>query len=310
MAKEYSLPKSEYYSENFRTVWDELMARYSFHDSTNERTVRNYGSSVKLICDYCKKDFLEIGDADVSRYFGFLDENVSLGKMSVSTANTYKKNLRSVGNHFERMLSAGGAAYISPFRGKVHVENRKSRSNPAVHGKRQEAEDDTKSLLEEIRRNEKPQYYYIFCMMVYFRDVSSIKICGMVPDDICIKDGIAGFRYEMTLRRPKTKVEGRELSEGQRDGFVVTFRLPADINEGFAEFYPMYLERYRKKMNESPETAFYNRNYEPVNLKTLGSIFRKNMKALKKDGKEPAINYIRDICGILYSDDRIAELRS
>ena len=300
MEKTFTLPGSGYYSENFRQMWDEVMSLYSFKDSTNERTVKNYGSTVKLVCEFCKKDFLELTDEDAAAYYSHLSEMISSGKLSEATVHTYKKNLRSVGSYFEHMLEERGDAYINPFRGRIYTKKKKLKKDndtASIPDKK-----DILRLLELIKLNEKPQYYYIFCIMTYFLKVTPVKICGMKAGDILIKGHKAEFTYEIGPRRPKTENPDRNFSNIQADACRVTYCLPEEVNAGFVEFYPEYVKKISSRLGAEPAAAFYNRNYEPVNFKTLGSIFRKNLKLLEKDRADISIHSIRDICGMLYSN--------
>ena len=49
------------------------MFEKAFRDSVIEKTVQNYGSTVSLICDYCRKDFLELDEEDADAFFIYLE---------------------------------------------------------------------------------------------------------------------------------------------------------------------------------------------------------------------------------------------
>ena len=297
--KKYTLPESEYYSDEFRRLWDEMLEKYSFRDSETERTVRNYGSTVKLICDHAKKDFLELMGDDAVSFFEMLDERVKRADLKGSTAFTYKKNLRSVGNYLERMpQSKGKKAYASPFTGLVFDRNAGNRfaSRKQNEGKEcEEAKTEAAKILSSIKRSEREQYYYIFCMLAYFGELTPVKICDMKRRQLGFEDGKAVFSFEINRQRPKTELPGRELSKLQQETHNVRYRLPEEAEKGFCEFYPEYIRRVGDRIGKEPEYVFYNRNYCPINFKTLSTTIKKH---ITKCGTQ-RIKHIRDLCGIL-----------
>ena len=305
--RKFTLPESIYYSDSFRALWDEMMESYAFHDSTNERTVKNYGSSVKLICDHCKKDFTELTDTDVEKYFAGLDEAVAKGELAESTAGTYKKNLRSVGNLLERRLREQGTDYHSPFLNKVHVKRYDPEEKNRIRQEnREKRAEEASVLLELIKENEAPQYYFIFCMMAYFDRITPIKICEMRVSAVEMIGKRTLFRFFLNLQRPKTQVAGRKISEEQAEDVLVKFHLPEEIDREFRSFYPAYRMRIAEKKAVAPEMAFHNRNYQPVNFKTLGTIFRKNLKLLQQHRGATELLSIRDLCGALFQSKYVS----
>ena len=311
MKKTYTLPYSEYYSTVFADLWNEMLLRYDFHDGKLERTVQNYGSTVKLICDYCGKDFFALTEKDVQAFFSYLDERVEIQTLSATTAYTYKKNLHSVGNHFARMLGERGGEYHSPFCNQFHSDKAArgetkttDRDDFSSQIQKEELQENCRKLLESVKAREAEQYYYIFSMLAYFIAVTPVKICEMKPDQIEIKDDKAFFRFEISKRMPKTRVEGR-LNYDTQKIMQVTYRFPQSLEKDFIHFYPTYLNRIEGKLASPREAVFYNRNYKPVNFKTLGTIFRKNIALIN----DPTIRSIHDLCGVLYEDAYCTEIK-
>ena len=311
LKKTYTLPYSEYYSTTFADLWNEMLLCYDFHDGKLERTVQNYGSTVKLICDHCEKDFFALTEEDVQGFFAYLDERVENHTLSATTAYTYKKNLHSVGNHFARMLGGRGEEYHSPFckqfrsdkaaRGETEHTDRVDFSSQVQKEKLQE---DGRKLLGAIQEREAEQYYYIFSMLAYFFAVTPVKICEMKPDQIEIKDDKAFFQFKISKRMPKTKVEGR-LNHDAQQITQVTYRFPQSLEENFILFYQAYMTKIEGKISSPQDAVFYNRNYKPVNFKTLGTIFRKYIVLLD----DSSIRSIHDLCGALYEDAYCTEIK-
>ena len=278
-----------------------MMKQFEFQDGNNDRTVRNYGSSVKQICDYFRKDFLQLTEEDAKEYLAYLDRCVEKRELSEMTVLTYKRNLHSVAKYLE-LVSDDNGGFQNPFTGKVHGKKTAVRKPDSLEIREKKAAD-ARRLLETIKENEAPQYFYIFSMMAYFYLITPVKICELKRKEIRFEQDKALFHFELGLHKPKTKVEGYKISEEQQRVYLIEFVLPKEINEAFVRFYPEYVMRIKGKTGREPESAFFNRNYQPVNFKTLGSIFRKNWNLLTEDGTELTIQSIRDLCGVLFQDE-------
>ncbi|MBR1472051.1 MAG: hypothetical protein IJ600_10480 [Lachnospiraceae bacterium] len=299
--KKYALPVSKYYNGEFEGLWNEMLARYAFQDNVLARTVQNYGSTVKLVCDHCGKDLLELTETDVGDFFAYLDSRVEEGSLTATTAYTYKKNLHSVGNHFERLLREKGREYRSPFHGMFHGSKAgrgKSRSSARSAKEQERCREDCVRLLSVIRKQEAEQYYFIFSMLAYFDRITPVKICEMKAEQVETGAGNARFHFILSQHAHKTQVEGRADFGAQQVSFAAVFRLPEAIEREFLDFYPAYAARMEEHLAKGRESAFYNRNYKPVNFKTLGTVFRKCNDAMG----DSALQSIRDICGILYEN--------
>lgn len=80
-----SYKKSDYFSEEFI----ELFTVYT-NSIANERTAAETWGAVRVLCDYLKKDFLDIDEKDSTHFFDYMASRASQGTLKCTTINSRK----------------------------------------------------------------------------------------------------------------------------------------------------------------------------------------------------------------------------
>lgn len=316
-------PQSTYISEKTRQLWKEMVKNYCFQDTVIEKTVQNYSSTVNILCDYHKKDFISITEEEAKKFLQYLDQRVAgtvTGErtLSVATAFTYKKNLRSVGNYFEQLLEG----YRNPFKkGIVKTAQMKEHEweKRSALRKEQVKKEDIERLLASVKNQEAEQYYFILCMLA-FLGVASYDICTMKTKQIECKDGQLYLHFIRRKMLAKTRNTSRAEENSAQEYEEWVYTLPEMAGKEFREYCNKYFmwipdnhgrllafpnERRRKELAlDAADYVFYNRNRNPVNFKTISSILKKHKEQLE-------IMYpltTKELSGSLYLKEYVAEI--
>lgn len=325
-------PQSKYISEKTRQLWKKMVENYCFQDSVIEKTVQNYSSTVNILCDYHKKDFTSITEEDAKEFLQYLDQRVAgtvKGErtLSVATAFTYKKNLRSVGNYFEDLLEG----YKNPFKkGIVKTAQIKEHEweNRRVFRREQVKKEDIERLLASVKSQEASQYYFILCMLA-FLGVSSYDICTMKTKQIECKEGQLRLHFVRRKMLAKTRNAGQSEEKSVQEHEEWVYTLPEMVDREFKEYCRKYFvwifdnqgrllafpnEKRKKGLalnavgwseGEAYDYVFYNRNRNPVNFKTISSILKKHKEKLE-------IVYpltTKELSGSLYLKQYVTEIK-
>lgn len=290
---------SPYISGKTEECWRKILEEFDFKNNAIETTVQNYGSTISLICNYFKKDFLDITSEDAEVYFAYLDERITLEKnrLSPRTVHTYKKNLNSVGKHFEEILRKpdGTSGFINPFHkkiGKTIAVKNAEKEFKRQKLKYQVVPEDVLRLLQSVKEKENIQYYFILCMIA-FCGIESHAICEMRPEQIVIDmvDNrlVAGIRIPVKKMEPKTKplekksekmesnvkMESKETVQSNTKINYEIFTLPPGYQEEWQEYLLLNLKQIQER-----EFVFYNRNHNPVTFKTISSVLKKHKELM------------------------------
>ncbi len=104
------MKQSIYYSDNLK---NNILPPYlaSFH---SEKVKRNCASFIASICDYCKKDYLDINDIQAKAYFNYLSfpSREEEKKQAASTIQLKYASLHAFSNYLIRNSSLLGINYI------------------------------------------------------------------------------------------------------------------------------------------------------------------------------------------------------
>lgn len=326
---------SAYISSRTGGYFKAMLEEYAFEDSAIETTVQNYASTMNLICSYCKKDFLELTEEDAECYFRSLERRMTdeTAPLSPRTAHTYKKNLNSVGAHFEVMRAqrADGSLFQNPFAGKIaktEAVKRAERETKLLQQRESVLPEDIFRLLESVKEDNM-KYYFILCMIA-FCGVESHSVCEMKPEQLYLRQSDpptlffftpikrmtpktipvrsgakeSGSEAEMTPKtipvKSGTKGSGSEAEENRSCEMVTAafteqgYRRSALPGSYNQEFAAFYIEN--KEDLVSGDFVFYNRNRNPVNFKTISSVLKKHKELLKI----PYPLTTKELCGSLY----------
>lgn len=83
-----------FFSEEFTKILTVYLQRYQ-----NVRTQSEKWNLVRLFCEFCHKDFLEIDGSDVSLYFNDMERRIANGTLSASTYQSRKSILVTLSNY-------------------------------------------------------------------------------------------------------------------------------------------------------------------------------------------------------------------
>lgn len=205
---------SAYISEWTEKYFEAMQKEYAFENSAIETTVQNYASTMNLVCTFCKKDFLELTGEDAEHYFHYLEQRITDGEAPLSprTVHTYKKNLNSVGEHFETMRAfrKDGRSFQNPFSGKItktEAVKQAEREYKLLQQRESVRPEDVLRLLESVKEDN-ISYYFILCMIA-FCGVESHAVCEMRPAQLylrAIKPPSLVFFTPVRKMAPKTKL--------------------------------------------------------------------------------------------------------
>lgn len=204
---------SEYISKQTEKDFEKMQKEYAFENSAIETTVQNYASTINLICSFCKKDFLELTGEDAEHYFHYLEQRIMDrdAPLSPRTVHTYKKNLNSVGEHFEAMqvFRKDGRSFQNPFSGKItktETVKQAEREYKLLQQRESVRPVDVLRLLESVREDN-ISYYLILCMIA-FCGVESHAVCEMRPAQLYLREiNPPSLCFFIPVRKmaPKTK---------------------------------------------------------------------------------------------------------
>ena len=204
---------SEYISKQTEKYFEKMQKEYAFENSAIETTVQNYASTMNLICSFCKKDFLELTGEDAEHYFHYLEQRIMDrdAPLSPRTVHTYKKNLNSVGEHFEVMQAfrKDGQSFQNPFSGKItktEAVKQAEREYKLLQQRESVRPEDVLRLLESVKEDN-ISYYLILCMIA-FCGVESHAVCEMRPAQLYLlatTPPSLAFFVPVRKMAPKTK---------------------------------------------------------------------------------------------------------
>ncbi len=310
---------SVYITERTEKYFEAMQKEYAFENSAIETTVQNYASTMNLVCSFCKKDFLELTGEDAEHYFHYLEQRITDGEAPLSprTVHTYKKNLNSVGEHFEAMRAfrKDGQSFQNPFSGKItktEAVKQAEREYKLLQQRESVRPEDVLRLLESVKEDN-ISYYLILCMIA-FCGVESHAVCEMRPAQLYLREiNPPSLSFFIPVRKmaPKTKLlrDSRTDGSGKPDipikgetsyeKITAVFEdhgyrcssLPGAYDQEFAAFYMEHKEELALR-----DFVFYNRNRNPVNFKTISSVLKKHKEHLKI----PYPLTTKELCGSLY----------
>ena len=106
---ELNYKKSEYFSEEFV----EYISLFFQTESISRASMGTYLSRLRTICDALKKDFLEITEEDVDRYFSNLRSLCKAGKCKKSSIYSKWACYNRIGEYIVQLV--GCEDYVNPF---------------------------------------------------------------------------------------------------------------------------------------------------------------------------------------------------
>lgn len=291
-------PNSKYLSKESRELWDQMTYDYQFQGMTIEKSERDYSTTVNSICNYLKKDFLEITPEDVDQYIAYLlrrvegEESPSLSRL---TMYTYLKSLRSIGNHFEYIMQIKRLAegkseedgYTNPFAGKVKLTKEVSdmnRSMVRLQRRYEVKKKDIEKLLEKVLQEEGVQGYLLLYLIAAY-GFSSYELCTFRGDQVLLGErGEVTLVHEKRMHLPKTtgiSEEVQDIENGNSDTICKTNYI---LDERAAELFLKHWKQERtQEMLNKKNLVFYNRFMNQLNFKNISSLLKKHKESMDID---------------------------
>lgn len=239
--------KSIYFSEEFTAY----LTTYT-NSFRNERTAAETWGAVRVLCDYLKKDFLDIDGTDASHFFDYMASRASQGTLKSTTINSRKSiyNKLSVFLHeqYPEIEFTNPFVLIRPLSHKACIKPSKI---PTL------AEID--AILEASK--EEPMYYLILSL-AFRAALTATNIISLRQDNIQKTDTGLCIHYA------GTGIKGDQI-----------ISLPDDI--------ATLLSNYIAGMTyiDTAGHLFYNKYHNPLTLRNLDKAVEKFVSRSKIGGK-------------------------
>lgn len=205
-----------------------------------ERTKVEYRRNVAMLCNYLKKDFLDISEDDASSFLSYMAKRVSDGELTKETYNVRKACFNVIAQYIVDEHPEEG--FENPFSWHMPykvVEGIRVKAIPSLS--------DADKLLEESRENK--MYYLIFSMVLRMALTSS-EIISLKKDRIQLVDG--GLCVVFT---------------NANGSISRAIRVPEDVEE--------LLLDYLKSWHSADDYLFHNKYKNPLTLRNLDTAVKK-----------------------------------
>lgn len=226
--------KCAYYSE----VFSDILADY-LSQVRNSRTAYEYEGYVMLLCNYCKKDFLDIREEDARSFFNYMEskrENGSLsGKTICVRLSCYRAITRYIQKEYEDLALHNAFASIK----RPNVSDEICKINiPSM---------EELDLVLSAAKAE-PVYYCILALATRLA-LSATNIIKLTTHNIQVIDNRVVLQISQESKR--------------KEEFFV--RLPEDV----AMILSDYMDTLSEEQLDAAGHLFYNRHGHPMTLKNL-----------------------------------------
>ncbi|MCR5718963.1 MAG: tyrosine-type recombinase/integrase [Lachnospiraceae bacterium] len=267
--------KSEFWSERFIQIFNEFLCTSNIASTSANR----YWSYVKIICDQLCKDFLDIDQKDVTRYFDKLQQKVYTNEISLHTVccrrSLFNKLAEYLVLYYPDYYTDNPFANIFIKDSKAYV---KATSIPSL--------EELNRFLYACKRN---FMHFLLYSMVLRMGIKSTELINLKKEHV-IRDGDCCFIY----------IESRE-----KYGSLSIIPMPSDIIRLYNEFEGLE--------NPNREYLFTNSRNEKLSITTISRLTKKylNMAAIDnhytlKDFRNRAVLDViesRDKKGLTYNED-------
>lgn len=230
-----------YFSDSFSDIYKGFSASVR-----SSRTLDEYTGYLNLLCNFLKKDFLDINDEDAGRYFQYLSSRCANGTLSRHTVGVRLSCYNSIANYIDSIGTVSD--YVNPFR---YIRRPEIVCNQVSANKVPSLEE--LDVVAEAVRDE-PMWYLIFSLASRV-GMSATDIINIRSNMIGNKDGRSYIIYpaKTTFEEPR----------------VVT--LPEDVDALLRNYMLVVVP------NDSG-CIFYNKYGNPLTLRNIDSYFERLSK--------------------------------
>lgn len=234
--------RSLFASTKFKTqIWPDFIAHFK-----SETTKASYQSDVDEIMDYIEKDFLDIKEEDVDRYFRWMKEKNKKGRIHSSTLSKKCRELHSL------------AEFICENRERYEVntnfQDAYAKYLPYVSKQEKQAKSVPVKDIDQLLHAAKEDIM-AYCMIVfmYRAGLSSTELCNLKTDDFAI--------YENGMFA---------TVKGRREMCYI----PKDL-ERVLEQYMKEREKRLVKMEKNCTFLFFNKRGNSLNTMYISRLLKK-----------------------------------
>lgn len=167
---------SEYLGDYFKSnILPDFLGTYD-----NKRTAEEYFSAVNMLCDFVKKDFLDVTCGDADSYFSVLDDSISAGSFSPHTYNVRLSLYKNLADYI--LEKCPGVMEINPF---MHLSRKITSANIDI------SKIPTMKELDQIlcAAKEYSSMYYVIISLVGRLALTSSSIVSLDASNVLTENG-------------------------------------------------------------------------------------------------------------------------
>lgn len=237
---------SIYFSKNFTLIWQHIVESGTL---MLPRTQRDYLTNICLICDFLKKDFLDISYMDAQFYFDHLSQS---RRLKVSSLNVKLASLRSISSYILKNIEL--------FNVDVSFTNVFSKVNitPTDNYIKKESiptQSELKLILDSVSSND---MLFLIVSLIIKSSLTVSQVCNLKPSQIVLDGADRGCII---------------FSNGKKTRFV---KIPSDVMDLLVSY---------ANTNGVNDYLFYNKHMRPLRPRTLETLFQSHISQseLQKD---------------------------
>ena len=223
-----------YYSDVFKKILSEYLSQVR-----NDRTAYEYEGYLMLLCNYCKKDFLDIKEADTRSFFNFMESKRQDGTLSGKTICVRLSCYRAL------------TRYIQKEYDHLELQNAfESIKRPDVSDEISKINIPTMEELDQVlsAAKKEPMYYCILALATRLA-LSATNILKLTTHNIQVINDRVVLQISQESKR--------------KEEFFV--KLPEDVVLILSD----YMDTLGEDQLDAAGHLFYNRHGHPMTLKNL-----------------------------------------
>lgn len=235
------IAECEYYSDKFKQILSDYKQTLRA-----ERTFVEYTRITALICNFLKKDFLDIDESDAEKYFNTIKASIRTGEVTRKTVGMRLSCCNSISKFIEKQYEE--IVYDNPFKGISRPETNACISPTSIPSIEE---------LDAIMTQAKKEGDAVFLIMALATrmSLSSTAIVKLTKNDILEENGLHYLKTEPVSTKPANLI-----------------MVPSDVDT--------ILTHYISLMETDSEGhLFFNKYNNPLTIRNLDTITKRVVKA-------------------------------
>lgn len=235
---------SIYLSNNFKLIWQHIIESGTL---MLPRTQSDYLANICSICDFLKKDFLDISYMDAQFYFDHLSQS---RRLKVSSLNVKLASLRSISSYILKNIEHD-KFNIDPSFTNVFSKVNITPTDNYVKKESIPTQSELKQILDSISSND---MLFLIVSLIIKSSLTVSQVCNLKPSQIVLDGADRGCII---------------FSNGKKTRFV---KIPADVMDllvSYTNTYGVY------------DFLFYNKHMRPLRPRTLETLFQSHISKLE-----------------------------